>query len=428
MKSKSLSIVVSKKDLDLVIGRASLAAMTEEGQNEFSRTNNETLGCIRISAENGKIVFESSVTRFSSRYVLSAEGGDASIVSDGETCIPAKELKAVASKIKSNRKISIVFIPTNNDTSLNMEMAEKSLLPDGVVEIGSISGSKVVSKTKIEAYPAFQFAAPKYPEISSMKVIAECKVGLIKKACAAIGFSVNTSSLNETYDKIAIFTDEDGIYFVGSDGVRCAIVHAMGDTFDKYLNVETPVPLLADALFMVPALASLPDDAPVFMGTDETEERLYICSEDTSYCINMVNEVIRAKYPKHKRISEMKTSVSILINRDEISETMDLLGVVNNDRGVYTFDADNEVIKLVGMGIGTVKETTGSIGYKMVSEARMQSPSISLNTKYLSEGIKRMSCENIKMSFSDDEKKVRIEDETEPKFLYFMQVMSTSEA
>ena len=51
-----------------------------------------------------------------------------------------------------------------------------------------------------------------------------------------------------------------------------------------------------------------------------------------------------------------------------------------------------------------------------------------LTPKYLSEGIKRMSCENIKMSFSDDEKKVRIEDETEPKFLYFMQVMSTSEA
>jgi DNA polymerase III sliding clamp (beta) subunit (PCNA family) len=428
MKSKNLSIVVSKKDLDLVVGRASLAAMSEEGQNEFSRASNETIGCVKISAENGQIVFESSVTRFSSRYVLTVGNGDAAIISEGETCIPAKELKAVASKIRSDRKISIVFVATDKDTTLNMSMAEKAVLPDGVVEIGSISGSKVVSKTKIEAYPAFQFASPQYPDTSLLKVVAEGKIGLFKKACSTVGFSVNTSSLNEAYDKFALFTDEDGIYFVGSDGIRCAIVKALGDTFDKYLNVPTTTPILADAVFMSPALASMPDDSSVIIGMDQEEQRLYICSGDTFYCINMVSEVIRAKYPKHKMITEMKTNVVVLINRDEISETMDLLGVVNNDRGKYTFDADKEEITLVGMGIGTVKETTGSIRYKLISEARMQSPSISLNTKYLSEGIKRMACENIRMSFSDNEKKVRIEDETDPSFLYFMQVMSTSEA
>lgn len=431
MSTKSLSIVISKKDLDLVVGRASLAAMTEEGQNEITRATNETMGCIRISAENGKIVFESSVSRFSSRYVIVTGGGDSEIISEGETCVPAKELKTVASKIRNDRKISISFVPVSPDTAGNMSASEKAVLPDGVVEIGSISGQKVVSKTKIEAYPPSRFASPNYPDLDSLKVVAEGKVGFFKKACATVGFAVNSSDLKEVFDKFAFFTSEDGIYFVGSDGRRCAIVKALGDSFTKYSNVAEEIPILADAVFISPALSSMPDDVQMTMGLDQEEERLYICAGETSYCINMVDESSRAKYPNPKRITNIPTKVEVLINRDEFSETMDILGIVNSDRGTYSFgrqDGEDQMITLVGRGIGTVKETTGSVGYKLISKDTMNRSSISLNTKYLSEGIKRMSCENIRMSFTEDELKVKIEEEKDSQFVYFMQVTHSQEA
>jgi len=431
MSTKNLSIVVSKKDLDLIVGRASLAAMTEEGQNEITKATNETMGCVKISAENGQIVFESSVSRFSSRYVITVGEGDSAIVSEGETCVPAKELKTVSGKIRSDRKISISFVPVSSETAGNMSASEKAVLPDGVVEIGSISGSKVVSKTKIEAYPAARFASPSYPPVDSLKVVASGKVGFFKKACATVNFAVNPSDLKEIYDKFAFFTAEDGIYFVGSDGRRCAIVKASGDKFTSYMNVSNDVPILADAVFISPALSSMSDDAQMTMGLDQDEERLYICSGDTSYCINMVEKLLRAKYPNHKRITNLPTKVEVLINRDEFSETMDILGIVNSDRGTYTFDQDGkeeQMITLVGRGIGTVKETTGSVGYSLISQEKMNSASISLNTKYLSEGIKRMSCENIRMSFTEDELKVKIEEENNSEFVYFMQVTHSQEA
>jgi DNA polymerase III sliding clamp (beta) subunit (PCNA family) len=428
MSTKALSIVISKKDLDYVVGRAAIAAMTEEGQSEISRASNETKGCVRISAFNNKIIFESSVSRFSSRYIVEVDNkGGASIVSEGETCVPAKELKTVSGKIRNDRNVSISFVPVPVDSSSGTATA-RAVLPDGVVEIGSISGNKVVSKTKIEAYPASHFSAPQYPETSLMKIIADGKASGFKKACNTIAFSVNPSDLKEVFDKFAIFTASDGIYFVGSDGRRCSVVKASADMFNSFSNVDMEVPLLADAEFASPALSSIADDDPLLVGVDQDGERMYLCSGNTSYCINMLNESSRKQYPNYKRITDLPTKVVVLINRDEFSETMDLLGVVNNDRGIYTFCKDEHVVKLVGRGIGTVKETTGSVGYTVVSSDDLKSQSISLNTKYLTEGIKKMSCENIRMSFTEAENRVKIEDEKDSKFIYFMQVMNPNEA
>lgn len=430
MSADTLNIVISKKDLDAVVSRAGLAAMTEEGQSKMAKTSNETRGCVRIAAVAGKITFESSVSRFSVLHaVRTGEGeGEASILSEGETCVPAKELKIVAGKIKDGRKVSIVFRPMPPDPTLNASSADMAVLPDGVVEIGVISGSKVVSKTKIEAYPSSRFAAPQYPEDSSLTVIMAGKASILKQPCGVVGFSVNVQDLKEVYDKFAFFTSQEGIFFLGSDGRRASVVQVNGSVFDQFLSQETDVPILVDAEFLSPIMASLSDDDALSVKMDEDQERAYFCSGNTTYCVNMVDKALRKKYPNYRRIVGVKTKAVVLVNRDELSETISLLGIVNNDRSRYTFCKDEQVIKVLGRGIGTVKESTGSIGFQIVGEELPKTETISLNTKYLIEGLKNMKCDNIRMSFSEDELRVKIEDETNPAFIYFMQVMNPNEA
>ena len=95
---KELKVIVSREDMEMVVKRASLAAMTEEGQSEIARASNETRGCVLITAKMDEIVFDASVSRFSSRYVVKV-GSSATVEAEGQACIPAKELKEVISKI-----------------------------------------------------------------------------------------------------------------------------------------------------------------------------------------------------------------------------------------------------------------------------------------------------------------------------------------
>jgi DNA polymerase III sliding clamp (beta) subunit (PCNA family) len=109
-KKSEMKVVVSREEVEMVIKRASLAAMTEEGQSEIARASNETRGCIKITAKDGEIIFDSGVSRFASRHVVKAgEGSASAIESEGEACVPAKEFKEVVTKIPAECRIVLYF-------------------------------------------------------------------------------------------------------------------------------------------------------------------------------------------------------------------------------------------------------------------------------------------------------------------------------
>ena len=427
MSEKTMQVVITKQDLDEVAAKATLAALSDEGKSEMQKASNETRGCVRICAKGDSITFESSVSKFSVRHVVPV-GGDVSIVSEGETCVPASELKVVASKVRKDRKVSISFVAVPPDVTLATSPAAKAILPDGVVEIGSINGDRVVAKTKIEAYPTSGFAAPQYPDESSITILMAGKAAPIREAIGTVGFCVNPKDQKEIYDKFAIFTAPDSVYFLGADGRRCAVVQAKAEAFDRIIGAETKAPVLVDFAFLTPVVATLSSDDPVSVGTDPEEQRLFVVSGRTTYCINMVAESLRMKYPNYKRVVGLQSGVVVLVNREELSEAVDMLGVVNRDRGRHTFCRDPEVVKLLGRGVSSIKEATGQVPCKVVGDGKMEGDTISLQTGYLVDGLKKMTAENVRLSFTPDELRVKVEDETDPKFSYFLQVMNPNEA
>jgi DNA polymerase III sliding clamp (beta) subunit (PCNA family) len=426
MSAKTMQVVITKADLDAVVARASLAAMSDEGQSEMQRASNETRGCVRVAAAGGKITFESSVSRFSARHVVPA-GGEVEIVSEGETCVPAKDLKIVASKVRSGRKVSITFIPSPPDPTLAVSPEAKAILPNGVVEVGSINGDRVVTKTKIEAYPTVGFSAPQYPDESELTVLMSGKASAVRTACGAVGFCINPDDQKETYDKYAIFTAPDAIYFLGADGRRAAVVQAKAEAFDRIIGTDSKVPVLVDALFMTPIVASLSDDDPVTIAVDKDAQRLFIISGRTTYHVAMIAEKLRMKYPHYKRVVDLEAGMVMLVNREELAEASDMLYVVNQDRGRHTICRDEKVVRVVSKGLTSIKEASGQVPCAFVGEGKMRAETISLATKYLVDGLKKMGSDNVRMSFTPDELRVKIEDESDPKFTYYLQVMSPND-
>lgn len=443
MGNSGMSVVITKNDLDIVVSRASLAAMSEEGQSAISRANNETKGCVRVTASGNKIMFDSSVSRFSSRYVVTiGEGSEEVIESEGSTCIPAKELKSVSGKIKDG-KIRLTFVAMPAARAVNASASTTSMLSDGVVEVSVLKGAKHVAKAKIEAYPATYFSCPDFQGPESLRLVMSGKASDLKDPFGLVSFAINENDTKEVYNKLGIFPAQDAVFFLGSDGRRGAMVERPVKGKDgeptgiKVMEGEALAPILIDSEFITPIMSSVDIGAEMLLAMDETEDHIYMFFGETTYRISMAEKLLRKKFPHYQKIIALKKKAEILIDRKELSQAIDLLGIVNIDRGRYRFCRSERVIRLLGRGVATVKEATGEVTYEAVSQAELgdgdidretiSNPEIHLHTGYLIDGLKKMSSDKVRMIFTPDELKVRIEDATDPKFYYFMQVMNPSE-
>jgi DNA polymerase III sliding clamp (beta) subunit (PCNA family) len=134
------------------------------------------------------------------------------------------------------------------------------------------------------------------------------------------------------------------------------------------------------------------------------------------------------KYPDYRRMLSMQIGTVLLLDRAECKIILDVVKAANKDRAKYILVKDDSVVNVSGRGIAAIKGAKGCISYKLASGAALKNDTICLHTGYFLDAIKQMDAENVKFSFSTDEMKVRVEDETDPKFLYFMQVMNPNEA
>jgi DNA polymerase III sliding clamp (beta) subunit (PCNA family) len=433
-KKQELKAVVSRDDIEMVVRRASLAAMTEEGQSEINRASNETRGCIRVTAKKGEIVFDAGVSRFASRHVVKVtEGSMTAVEAEGESCVPAKEFKEVVSKIPSECGVGLYYKYQPSEPDPSTPEALKSLMPDGILSVGAIRKNRSVSKAHIESYPTEHVAAVEYPAVADLKVILSAPSKIIKEAYGAIQFTVNPKDANEQLNKVALYDAGDTVYFMGTDTRRCAIFPvkkaslAAETAFSDEENGR-PIPVTLDAEYLAPILAATGDEEVVTIAADTEGKYLYLFCGPSSYRINRLARSLAAKYPDYRRMFSMTAGPVLLLDRVECQLNLDMMRPANNARGQYTFDKEGGIIRLSGKGLQAIKGADGELPYKQVGGDPVKSTFICLHTDYFREAVKQMKAENIRFSLSKDETKVRVEDETDPKFFYFMQVMRLNEA
>jgi DNA polymerase III sliding clamp (beta) subunit (PCNA family) len=424
-RNPGIKVVMDAPAMMKAIKRASLAALTEEGQSEMRRASNETRGCVRITASSGKIAFESGVSTFSVRHIVPA-GVGAAIVAEGETCVPAKDLKRIIKECKGASTLSLAFVPAPPDPAMSPEA--RAIMPDGAVEIGLVTGGRTIAKSKVESYRTAGFVAPEYADEASLTLLLAGRVASVRAPYNAVSFCINRKDQNGIYDKLAIFTNPNSVFFLGADGRRCAVVQANADSFDRFVGKELKAPVLVDDVFAAPILRSLSDKDPIMLGIEQGTQNLHVVSGRTTYRVCMVPEAERMKYPNYRRLVGMETGAVVVVNRQELVGAMRLLNMANFERSRHTFCRDPEVLKVAGRGVSSIKEATGQIPYRPVGEPRLKDDTITFRTDFLVEGLKGMSAENVRMTFTPDEMRVKIEDEIDPKFAYYVQVRNANEA
>jgi len=419
-----LHIIVPKKNIEQVISRASLAASTDEGKSNVSKIGNEALGCVKISTSGENIVFESSVSRFSARLVVPPSEG-MSIVSPGAVCIPLKEFKQTVAKISDSYGVSILFSPIPATKMTEVPANMRSMLPVGTVDIGAInSKKKIFAKATMDAFPTSNFNAHAFPEISELDVVFTGQASCLRKPYSDNSFSANPDDPNEIFNKLAIFMNREGIYFLAADGRRCAIVKSASDQFDTYACVDENLPILIEIEYLTQVLSSLSDSDPITLAVSRDRSHSYILSDRTSYRIAMVGEQTRTNYPAIRKIIDMEAGASVLIDRKELLIASNMLYNVCNDRGTHSY-RDNEIV-LSSQSLMVLKRAEGLVDFTWASEARLKKTEFCFNTGNLVDGLNRMSGEQVKLTFTPDERKVKIEDASDPDMSYYLQVIPPS--
>jgi DNA polymerase III sliding clamp (beta) subunit (PCNA family) len=357
----------------------------------------------------------------------------AAVEAEGAACVPAKEFKEVVSKIPPECGVGLCYTYQPVEPDPSTPEALKSLMPDGILSVGAIRKGRSVSKAHIESYPTERFAAVEYPDVAGLKLILSAPSKIIKDAYGAIRFTIDPKNANDLLNKVALYDSDDTVYFMGTDSRRCAIfpvkkaslVASAAFSDEEY---GRPIPVTIDAEFLSPILAATGDEEVMTIAADSEGNYLYLFCGQSSYRIKRLARSLAAQYPDYRRMLSMTAGPVLLLDRVEFQLNLALMRPANEARGKYTFDKEKGIVRLSGKGLQAIKGADGELQYKQVSGDPVRSAFICLHTDYFREAVKQMKSENIKFSLNKDENKVRVEDETDPKFFYFMQVMSTNAA
>ena len=422
-----MKIVLGVSELKKAVRRAGLAAISEQGQCAIARTSNETKGCVRISACCGSITFDSAVPMFSARHIVPAgTGSDAWVESAGAVCVPAKELKAVICKRPDGQVVSLAFRPKSWAQDNDLSVAAQARFPDGVVEVGCVKDGRIAAKTSIDSYPVAFFEDVRYPDPGSLAVVVSGQASCMKVPYGLVGFAINPKDFKEVHDKLAIYTDEKFVTFVGADRDRSAVARFKADVFEETAAAVSPGPVLIEATYLTPALAALKKGDPIVLGLDGADH-VCLVSGTTCYRFRLLDKKLREKYPSLERLTGLAFDAIISVDRQALVAAAETVCTVNKDRCYGVVDSKEGLLRFSGRGVAACHEAGGTAAYALVGERPIRGERFCLHTGCLLDGLRKMTADRIRMSFTTNERLVRIEDETAPQFAYYMRVMDADQ-
>ena len=359
-----LKVVFPAQVMKAAVRRASLAALTHEGQRDIQRVIGTTESCVKIAATDDGVTFESAIPRFKCRHVLSASDG-AVVVEQGEVCVSAKQLKSICTKLaKEADTITVSFVPARHGPDESRPEGSVEVEHHGAAEIGAVRGNAIVDKAPIASHQPDEYMSAEYDSTDAAKVIVAAKAGSLRKVCRLAATAINPYDLNETKNKVAIFDGGDTVYFVGMDGRRLAIVPAKKSSFEKSSEFneydecyrtaadgstvmdKRPIPVLVDAEYLGPILAAAANDDSVTIATDEAGDYVYVSGGASCYRISRLNTDSARRYTDYRKPLSLPMRAAILVDRQECRTALETLHQVDRDRLHCTFSHQDGTVTL----------------------------------------------------------------------------------
>ena len=264
-------------------------------------------------------------------------------------------------------------------------------------------------KTKIKGIAAEEF--PLIPNISRDKGVSIDK-NEFKKALAQVVFSVSTDESRAELSGVFFSISGDSMLLVGTDSYRLS---------EKRIKVKSG--LGEDCQFILPLRTAQELVRVASVEYDEESESndlvLYISENQCLFAVGgveLVSRLIDGRYPDYKQIIPAKHECLAVVPRDELMRAVKAAAIFSrtgvNDV-VLSFIKD-------GLEVSATSSQTGEQSAKILSNTSGKVVAITLNHRYLLDGLNSLSGPELVFEVVDDETPCLIKDKADKDYMYLI--------
>lgn len=264
-------------------------------------------------------------------------------------------------------------------------------------------------KTKIKGLPADEF--PVIPNINRDRGVSINK-DEFKRALSQIVFSVSTDESRSELSGVFFSISGDSMLLVGTDSYRLS---------EKKITVKSG--LGEDCQFILPVRTAQELVRVVSAEYDEEDGAadlvLYISENQCLFTvggIELVSRLIDGRYPDYKQIIPTKNECIAIVPRDELMRAV-------KAAAIFSRSGVNDVILSFikdGLEVSAASSQTGEQSAKILSNTTGKSVSITLNHRYLLDGLNALSGPELIFEVVDDETPCLIKDKADKEYMYLI--------
>jgi len=333
--------------------------------------------------------------------LVSAQGGSIKLVS---TNLEIGITSIIRGKVEEEGAFTVDARTLSEYVSL-LDSDKVSLYSSGedlMVECGEY-------KTKIKGLSAEEF--PVIPTIDRGRGVIIPKDDF-KKALAQIVFSVSTDESRAELSGVFFSITDSELLLVGTDSYRLS---------EKKIAIKSG--LGEDSQFIVPVRTAQELVRVISMDYEEDENSndvvLYISENQCLFVVGsteLVSRLIDGRYPDYKQIIPSKHECTAIIPRDELIRAVKAASIFSRS-GV-----NDIVLSFVkdAVEVSAASSQTGEQSARILSNTSGKETAITLNFRYLLDGLMVFSGPELIFEVVDDETPCLIKDKADANFLYLI--------
>lgn len=411
-----MKITMQVKQLKDAIEKSSLAALTKESQDEEVKKIRPTDSCIKITATKDSVVFESSSKEVSALH--STNDKDIIIEKEGDCCVEAKSYLKMLKALPKDCSIQL-FNELNQDDGNDQLKCAGIIQSNGILTTIAFRNKKEIRRGTNETFPIDGFAPVDYDH---KKVLFSINANTFKEVVDQVLFATDPTDLSDLLDRVAIAVHDKKLYLAGTDGKRCAIF-SVNDEDAKIICGEQMV--LINGELLQKACKSFDDYEIINVIDCEDQEHVILASENTKIRLRVASEEVKLQFPNFLNILKIACPTSIVLNKSDLLEAIRFLSLYNPDKSIFHVRKGKSEIKIEAARRGAMPAST--IVECQPIAASLTNP-VAMSNEFIIEGCKKIGGKNkackIQFSFSNDEKKIKMQAIEDTTFVYLMQSMT----
>lgn len=415
-----MKITMPLKQLRNAVEKASIAALTKDAQDEERKKTKPTDSCVIITATKDNIIFESTSDNIS---VLHSIPKDENIVIEqkGSFCTEASHYLQLLNTLSADKYLIQISYEENNKYAKDASI--EIIKPNGKIFTTVIDKiTKYEKRTLIDdTFPISEFARIDYKHNT---VLFSIKAKYLKEGIDRIIFATDSKDPNDMFDNVSIYAFDNKIHFAGTDGKRCAIYSV--DEMDAIVEENNQV-ILINGLLLKKSYE--PFDADEIIDViDCGNKHVILSSGDTKVRLNIGSEELKHNFPDINRLSKSDFPTSIVVSNADLLEAINFLSHYTTERlTIYATKGETD-IKIEAVNRGKEPDDLANALVQCNEKIMDLHNPIILKLQHLQAGVKKITGKQIKISFSKNEQKIRMESTKNNRFIYIFQaIKSTSD-